>query len=440
MEDVQTNSGGIYCMIYKLMPGLKQLLHYKPSFLLTDAVAGLTVAILFIPQCIAYSLIAGVPPNFGLYSATLPLLVYVLFGTSKYLSVGPVSVVSLLAFSGISSISDPGSIQYLHFMVILGLIVGGIQLLLGCINIGKVFDYIPSTLISAFISAVAIVIAFNQIEHIIGVPLQSYKELFAFFNELVVKIQHVNYYTLSIGFGCIVFLLYIKRYCPILPGSFIVVILSTLIVDNFNITNNGVAIVGSIPQGFPEITFPSVEFYMIKLIFPIALGIAIISFLESYAVAKSLAEKEGDSINANEELRGLGFANISSSFVSAIPVAGAISRTAVNYQTGAKTNFSLIVTLLSILVTLLFFTPLFYSLPKASLASIIIVSVIGLVDVKKFKRLINNPQLDTITFMVTFFTTLSVGVFNGLLCGILISVVLSFFKRIISNNVSSFFN
>ncbi|MFE8699979.1 SulP family inorganic anion transporter [Cytobacillus sp. FJAT-54145] len=416
-------------MIYKLMPGLRFLLNYQRSFLSGDITAGITVAILFIPQCIAYSIIAGAPPIYGLYAATLPLLVYVLFGSSRFLSVGPVSIVGLLAFSGISSIVEPESSQFLGLVVLLGVVVGGIQFALGCIHFGKIVDFIPSALISGFTSAVALIIAFNQLKHLFGVKLTPYKEVVSFFTDLSLKLSQVNPYTLLIGIASMILLIVVKKFKPILPGSFIVVVLGTFIVAWTDLYRKDVSIVGTIPGGLPELTIPSIHMDTIMLLLPIAFGIAVISFLESYAVAKALADKNGDSLQANQELRGIGLANIASSFVGAIPVAGAFSRTAVNYQSGAKTNLSSIITVLIILITLLFFTPLFYFLPKSALAAIIIVSVIGLVDVKRAKYLMKHPQTDTVIFMVTFLATLFIGVLYGLVGGIILSILFVLAKK-----------
>jgi SulP family sulfate permease len=421
----------VKALIYKFLPGLNFLSNYKRGDLTGDLTAGTIVAILFIPQSMAYAIIAGVPPVLGLYAGTFPLVVYALFGTSKHLSVGPVSIVSLLAFSGVAELAEPFSLPFIELIVTFGVMVGVIQLILRVVHVGHLFDHISPAVIGGFTSAAAIVIALNQVESIIGVDLSSYKQIVQFLLEVLNQLPQTNLYSAGIGVGSIVLLILLKRLFKLSPGPFIVVIISTLAVHYFQLHTKGVHIVGDVPKGLPQFTIPSLSFQHFQFLLPIAFSIAFISFLESYAVAKAVAEKEKNQLNTNQELTGLGLANITSSFVGSIPVAGAFSRTAVNYQSGAKTNVSSFITVLIIFITLLFFTPLFYYLPKAALAAIIIVAVLGLIDFKQFIFLAKTAPLDFILFMATFVTTLWIGIFTGLLIGIILSILLYGSKRVL---------
>jgi SulP family sulfate permease len=415
-------------LIDKFIPGLISLSNYKRANLSGDLTAGMIVAILFIPQSMAYAIIAGVPPVLGLYAGTFPLVVYALCGTSKQLSVGPVSIVSLLAFSGVAAIAEQNSFQFIELIVTLGLMVGLIQLLMSVVRVGHLFDHISSAVIGGFTSAAAIVIALNQVESILGITLSNYKQIFEFIQELLSQISQVNLYTAGIGIGSLLLLVLLKRNLKLSPGPFLVVIISTLVVYYFHLQTEGVQIVGDIPKGLPQFAVPTITLHTLKLLLPVAFSISLISFLESFAVAKAIAEKEKNQLNTNQELTGLGLANITSSIVGSIPVAGAFSRTAVNYQSGAKTNASSLITALIIFVTLLFFTPLFYYLPKATLAAIIIVAVSGLIDFKQFILLTKTAPLDSFLFVVTFVSTLLTGIFNGLLIGIILSTLFYWIK------------
>ncbi|WP_019416199.1 SulP family inorganic anion transporter [Paenisporosarcina sp. TG20] len=416
-------------MIFRLMPGLKRIYHYKKSYITGDLTAGIIVAILFIPQSMAYAIIAGVPLVIGLYAATLPLIVYALFGSSKYLSIGPVSIVSLLAFSGISSFAQPDSSYFLELILLLGLIVGSIHLIMGLLKTGYFFDYISPAVISGFTSAVAIIIALNQIKSLLGVSLPPYNDFFSYTLEIIKKLHETNPYTILIGIGSICMLIIIKKTTSMSLGPLIVVIIYTLFVNFYALQKKGVDIVGEIPKGLPELSLNIPTLDIIQLLLPIAFTIAFISFLESYAVVKTLAARDKEQINTNQELVGLGLANISSSLVGSIPVAGAISRTAVNYQSGAKTNLSLLITAACIIITLLFLTPLFHYLPKATLAAIIILAVSNLINLKEITLLLRTSPINAVLLISTFLATLLLNVFWGLLIGIGLSIFINMIRR-----------
>ncbi|UOQ92337.1 SulP family inorganic anion transporter [Halobacillus shinanisalinarum] len=417
-------------MLYKLLPGTKQLIHYNPSYLSGDITAGTVVALLLIPQSMAYAMIAGVPIALGLYAAIFPLLIYALFGSSRYLSVGPVSIVSLLAFSSISSIAKPNSPLFLELIIFLGLIVGVIHLVMGLIRLGSLFDYVSPAVISGFTSAAAIIIALNQVKSILGVSLPSFHSLIGYISDIFHKLPKANAYTISLGLGSLLLLFVMKRKFPASVGPFFVIIVSIMIVYYFQLDRNGVEIVGEIPQGLPNFSISIPTLDTLQSLLPVAFMIACISFAESYAIAKALANKEKEHLDSNQELIGLGMGNITSAFVGSIPVAGAISRTAVNHQSGAKSNLSLIVTALLMLIALLYLTPLLYYLPNATLAAIIITAVSSLINFKQFTQYLEQSPLDFLTFLTTFLTTLTINIFIGLVTGIVLSLLLSVMKRI----------
>jgi sulfate permease, SulP family len=409
-------------MLLKLFPGLNNLVPYQASNLAGDLTAGIVVTFLLLPQSMAYAMIAGVPLSMGLIAGTFPLMIYAVFGSSKYLSVGPASVVSLLAFSGVSGVTGPDSEQFLEMMFFLVLLVGLIQLILGLLRVGSLLGKVSRAVIGGFISAVAVIIMLNQLSSFLGITLPKYENFLSFIFNLIQNLSDVNALATSFGIGSIIALLLFKRRFKVSPGPFLVIVISILVVDFLNLNKMGVDIVGQIPHEFQEIALFIPSSDILFTLLPTAIIISFISFFESFSVASTLAEKEQEKINPNQELIGLGFANLTGSFVGSIPVAGAISRTAVNYQAGARTNLSLVITASFMLLAIFYITPLFYYLPQATLAGIIIFAVWNLVNVKQIKYLLRYEPFDAVIFLMTFFATLVVDVFFGLVIGIALSL------------------
>ncbi|WP_017185087.1 SulP family inorganic anion transporter [Alkalibacillus haloalkaliphilus] len=410
-------------MLSKYVPSVDWLKRYNGMDFKGDLIAGLIVAIMLIPQGMAYAMLAGLPPVMGLYASTIPLIIYALLGSSRQLAVGPVAMVSLLVYSGVSTLAEPGSDQFISYALLLALMVGVIQLAMGLFKLGFLVNFLSHAVISGFTSAAAIIIALSQLSGLLGIELPSKGNVLELLTEAVVNLNAVHIQTVALGIGSIIILILFKKYVPKIPGPLVVVVATSLAVYLFNLENEGVAIVGGVPSGLPSLTLPSMSWDSISALLPIALTIAFVGFMESVAVAKKLAAKEGYKINSNQELNGLGAANIVGSFFSAFPVTGGFSRSAVNYQSGARTGMATIITAVMIILTLLFFTEWFYYLPQAALAAIIIVAVYGLIDVKEAVHLFKVKRIDGWTLAVTFFATLLTSIETGILTGIVFSLV-----------------
>lgn len=404
-------------MLKKFIPALEWIPNYKSSDLSGDLSAGLIVAIMLIPQGMAYAMLAGLPPVIGLYASTIPLLIYALFGTSRQLAVGPVAMVSLLVLTGVSTLAEPGTEEFISLVLLLMLMIGLLQFLMGVFRLGFLVNFLSHAVISAFTSAAAIVIGLSQLKHLLGVKLEAGKDVFKLIFEAIVRISEINTLTLSIGLVSILILIFMKKYVPKIPGPLIVVVLSIFVVYGLKLESYGVKIVGQVPSGLPSVSLPSFNSSALIALFPIAVTISLIGFMESIAMAKAIAAKEKYKVVANKELIGLGLANIGGSFFSAYPVTGGFSRSAVNYQSGAKTPLASMITAFLIILTLLFFTGLFYYLPNAVLAAIIMVAVYGLIDVKEVKYLFKVRSLDGWTWVITFVATLVIGIEQGILVG-----------------------
>lgn len=400
------------------LPVLGWLKRYDKGNLPADLIAGLIVAVMLVPQGMAYALLAGLPPVTGLYASTVPLIVYALFGSSKQLAVGPVAIVSLLTLSGVSLIAEPGSADFIALAALLALMVGVIQFGLGLLRAGFITNFLSHAVISGFTSAAALIIGLSQLKHLLGIQLGRSENVFAILWEAGRNLGETNLITLAIGVVSIATLLLFKRYAGRFPAPLLVVVVSALAVYLFNLNTYGVSIVGDVPRGLPGFSLPALSLESLRALLPTALTIAFVSFMESVAVAKSIASKEKDKVDANRELVGLGLANVVGSLFRAYPVTGGFSRTAVNYQAGAKTPLASVFTALLVILTLLFLTPLFTYLPNAVLAAIVMVAVFGLIDLKEPVHLFKLKPVDGWTLLITFVGTLILGVETGILIGV----------------------
>ncbi|WP_405248173.1 SulP family inorganic anion transporter [Cellulophaga sp. Asnod2-G02] len=413
----------------KYIPILKWLPTYDKRNLSKDLIAGLTVGIILVPQGMAYAMIAGLPPVYGLYAALFPVLMYMVFGTSRQVSVGPVAMDSLLVAAGLGALSIIGIENYVAMAILLAFMVGVIQFLLGVLKMGFLVNFLSRPVISGFTSAAAFVIIFSQLKHLLGAPIESSK----MFHQLVInafdKFGESNLYDFAIGLLGIIIILVFKKINKKIPAILIVVILGILAVYGFNLEQYGVHVVGAIPTGLPIFSLPTIALENVLSLWPIALTLALVGYLETISIGKALEEKSGEeTIVANQELIALGLGNIVGSFFQSYSSTASFSRSAINGEAGAKTNLSALFSVVMVIGTLLFLTPVFYYLPKAALASIIMVSVIGLIDVAYAKQLWHKRKDEFVVLLITFFVTLFIGIPQGILIGVLSSLLLMVYR------------
>jgi len=387
-----------------------------------DLFAGITVAVMLVPQGMAYAMLAGLPPVVGLYASTLPLILYAVFGTSRHLAVGPVAMISLLVFAGCSRLAEPGSSSYFSYVLLLSFMVGVFQLALGLLRMGFLVNFVSHAAISGFTSAAAIVIFLSQLKHLLGIDIGGAHSTVQILSEVIGRIGETNPATLGIGMGSLMVLFLLKKIRPRFPAALPVVVAGILLVYFLRLDRAGVNIVGKVPRGLPGISIPRFQVQSMISLFPTALTILFVGFMESIAVAELIASRERYRIFPNRELASLGLANLAAAFFSGYPVTGGFSRTAVNYQAGARTPLASVITALLILLTLLVLTPLFYYLPSAVLAAVIAVAVLGLVNLKEAVRLYRVKKTDAATLFITFLLTLVLGIEKGIICGVLFSL------------------
>ncbi|MEO9894043.1 sulfate permease [Aurantibacter sp.] len=416
-------------MLKRYFPFLQWLPSYKKSYLSGDISAGLTVGVMLVPQGMAYAMIAGLPPVFGLYASLIPQVIYALLGTSRQLAVGPVAMDSLLVASGLGALALTGMDEYISMAIFLALFMGVIQLTLGLLRMGFFVNFLSQPVISGFTSAAAIIIGMSQLKHLLGTSIERSNQVHVLLKNAFITISETNLITFVIGILAIVIISILKKISKKIPSALLVVVLGIVLIYFFALNNLGVKIVGEVPSGLPSLKVPTVDFSRIADLFPIAMTLSLIAFMEAISVAKAVEEKHTDyELDSNQELIALGTSNIIGSFFQSYPTTGGFSRTAVNDQAGAKTGIAPMVSALVIGLTLLFLTPLFYYLPNAVLAAIIMVAVFGLIDVKYPMQLFKNRRDEFFLLLLTFLITLTVGIKEGILLGVLISLLLLVYR------------
>ncbi len=425
--------------VLRWLPATEWLARYKGRDALADGVAALIVTIMLIPQGLAYALLAGLPPETGLYASMLPLVAYALVGSSRALSVGPMAVIALMTAATVSKVAAPGTPEYLTAATLLALLSGLFLVVLGLLRLGWIVNLLSRPVISGFVSAAGVLIAASQLKHVLGVPMHG-GNLPAMIESLIPQLGHINLPTLAIGAGTTVFLFWTRsRLRQLLKragmGDFaagmlaklapvFAVILTTSLAAALHLDSDGVSVVGQIPSGLPDLVFPRAGMdWWQKLLVP-ALLIGLISFISSISVAQALAAKRRERLGANRELMGLGLANLASAVSGAFPVTGGFSRSVVNFEAGAVTPMAGIFTAGGIALTILFMTPLLHFLPKATLAATIIASVLPLVDLREMWRIWRYSRSDFTAMALTIAGVLIVGVEAGVLTGVAASIVL----------------
>lgn len=409
-------------MQFKL-PFFQQLKTYNGKTFVQDLIGGLTVGVMLIPQGMAYAYLAEIPPVYGLYASIIPVLVYMLMGTSIYAAIGPAALTSLLAFSGLNhaGITDPD--DFLNAVLVIALLSGLIQVLMGVFQLGKIVNFISKPVLKGFIFGAALTIFLSQLKSATGIEADAHGSIDTL-TALFSNISTFSFYTILISGLSIAFLFYMKRFSKRIPNQLIVMLVTLLIIYFFNTDNSGVSILGKIPEGLPYFSIPNIDLSLIKLLLPASVTIAFISFVEVYAIGISLEDKKDQgNLKPNQELVALGLSKFIGSFFLAYPTSSSFSRSAVNKQAGTKTNIGALFTVILVVLTLLFLTPYFYYLPKAALAAIIIVAIIGLMDFQYYKRLWYIDKRDFLMFVVTTLVTFLIGVQEGIITGVVLSIM-----------------
>ena len=425
--------------VARYLPMLGWARAYDRSTLTSDLVAAAIVTVMLIPQSLAYAMLAGLPPEVGLYASIAPLIAYAIFGTSRALAVGPVAVISLMTLAAAGSVASPGTAEFVAAALVLALLSGLILLLMGVLRLGFLANLLSHPVVSGFITASGIIIAFSQFKSILGVSASG-ETLPELIDTLVGNLPATHLPTLAIGVAATAFLFWVRKGLkPLLvragmaprpadllakTGPIAAVAASTLAVVALGLEEAGVKVVGEIPQSLPPFTVPLFDAELWGRLAIPALLLSVIGFVESVSVAQTLAAKKRQRIDPDQELIGLGSANVAAAFTGGYPVTGGFARSVVNFDAGAETPAAGVFTAGGILVAALFLTPLLASLPVATLAATIIVAVLSLVDLKSPAEIWRYSRTDFAAMMATIFITLLAGVESGVIAGVGLSLAL----------------
>jgi SulP family sulfate permease len=406
------------------LPIVAWLRNYSRSDLGPDVIAGLTTAVMLVPQAMGYALLAGLPPIHGLYASVAPILLYAVFGTSRHLAVGPVAMDSILVAASVGAIAEVGTEQYVLIAAAVGMMVGVIQAGLGFVRAGFLVNFLSRPVVAGFTAAAALIIAASQFGNLLGVNLPRTHHVHRVVWEALQSFSAWSWPTLAIGVLSIVALVTAKKRFPRFPTALGVVVIATVAVWALGLNDRGVAVVGEVPAGLPGFQIPSVDPSVLTGLIPAAATIALVSFMEAISVGRTFAQAHRYDIYPNRELIALGFANLAGGATGGYPVAGGFSRTAVNARAGARTQLAALVTCGVVVLTLLFLTGAFYYLPKAALSAIIVAAVASLIDIQGAREVFHIKRTDFYLLLLTFVATLSLGIQWGILVGIGASVLL----------------
>jgi len=432
-------------MIARFLPAWGWLARYRRADLGGDLVAGLVVAIMVVPQGMAYATLAGLPPEIGLYASIAPLVAYALFGTSRTLAVGPVAVLSLMTAASLAGIAEPGTAAYGQAAIVLALLGGALLLAMGLLRLGFLINFLSHSVLSGFISASAILIAIGQIKTLVGIEMPRSESLAETVGLLFRHMGSLNPATAAIGLAAVGVLLLARKPLSrwlaargVRPGiaeplaklgPLVAVVLGVLVTSYFELDRAaGVKVVGLIPLGLPKLALPAFDADLWRALAGGAALIALVGYVESVSVAKALASKKRERVDPNQELIGLGAANLAAGVTGGYPVTGGFARSVVNYAAGARTPFAAVITALLTAATVATLTTAFRYLPQAVLAAVIVVAVLPLVDAKALVRAWRYDKADAVNLMATFAGVLVLGIELGIVAGVVLSLAIHLYR------------
>jgi len=403
----------------------------KPEVLKADLIAGITVALVLVPQSMAYAQLAGLPPYYGLYASFLPGIIAALFGSSRQLATGPVAVVSLMTASALEPIAGASPDLYVAYAIMLAFMVGIFQMALGLLRLGVLVNFLSHPVVIGFTNAAAIIIGTSQLGKLFGVSVEKSEHTYeTVYNTIVEAFQSTHLETMLMAILALGIMIGLKRFLPKIPNVLTAVAITTLLSWQIGFEGMGGKVVGSIPEGLPALALPVFDFQTMLKLVGVAVAISIIGFMEAISIAKAMAARTRQRLDANQELVGQGLGNILSSLSSGYAVSGSFSRSAVNINAGAVTGFSAVVTGVVVGVTLLFLTPLLYHLPQATLAAVIIMAVINLVKIDPIRYAWRVQRHDGAVAVITFVLTLlwAPHLEEGIMVGVMLSLLLFLYR------------
>jgi len=429
MADVRELLAGLQNMFMPFTGWIGEVRHTR--ILRADLIAGITVALVLVPQSMAYAQLAGLPAYIGLYASFIPVMIAAFMGSSRQLATGPVAVVSLMTAASLEPLAG-GSIElYLALAAMLAIMVGVFQMLLGIFRLGVLVDFLSHPVVVGFTNGAAIIIATSQLSKIFGVSVEKSEHHYETIWRVVVAAgQDTHMLTLIMGIFALAIMILMKRYTPKIPNVLTAVVVTTLVSWFFGFQAAGGKVVGEVPQGLPGVTLPDFDMQRVLQLATAAVTISLIGFMEAIAIAKAMAAQTRQRLDTNQELFGQGLSNVTSGLFGAYPVSGSFSRSAVNIAAGAKTGFSSVVTGGVVAITLLFLTPLLYHLPQATLAAVIMMAVANLVKIAPIKHAMKVQMHDGVVAIITFALTLVLAphLEKAIMVGVILSLGLFLYR------------
>jgi len=414
--------------INALFPFVPWLKGYNRTKFRRDFGAGLTVAVVLIPQAMAYAMLAGLPPVYGLYAAVLAPIIASMWGSLQQLSTGPIAILSLLVLTTLSSLAEPGTARYIELALLLAFMVGILYLAIGIFRLGAVMSFISHSTVRGFTSAAALIICATQLPSLLGISVHRHEYLFPMLYDILTGLPATHVPTLIVGLLAFAIIFVAKKYRAAFPGGLAALILTSIPLFIFEWHERGIAVIGPTPAGLPHFQVPSLDFNTIGVLLGPAIVVALVSFAETYSVGKTISTGTKQKVDVNQEFIGQGLANLVGSFFQSYPVSGSFSRTAINFASGAKTWVSSVVATLGVIIALLFLTPFIAHVPKAALSALVISAVMLLFNPGQVFSLWKKNRHDGIVAFTVFALALLTKPDYALLIGVVLSLVLFLWK------------
>jgi SulP family sulfate permease len=422
------NKSSLHRLLSRVLPFVAWQRAYSADVFRGDLLAGLTVAVVLIPQAMAYAMLAGLPPVYGLYAGAITPMIAGLWGSLRQLATGPIAIMSLLVLTTLTPFAEPGSEEFIRLAVLLSLLVGAVYLLVGVFRMGQVMTFISHSAVRGFTAAAALIIISTQLPNFLGITVSRHEFILPMLVEIARTLPQIHWPTALIGIFSFVVIYGLKRYRPHFPAGLLALVLTSLAIWWFELHESGIAIIGHIPGGLPAFRLPVLDFEIVSSLIGPAVVIALVSFAETYSVGKAISSETKQKVDVDQEFIGQGMANVVGSLFQCYPVSGSFSRTAINYAAGARSGISSVMTSLLVIVSLLFLTPLFTFIPKAALAALVISAVLILFHPKQVFVLWKQNRNDGIVAVSVFVLSLLTKPDYALLIGVMISLIFFLWK------------
>ena len=410
--------------LHSIFPFLQWFKLITKESLKADLIAGFTGAVIVLPQGVAFATIAGLPPEFGLYTAMVTPIIAALFGSSRHLISGPTTAISIVVFAAISHHAEPGTPEFISLVLTLTFLAGVYQLAFGLARLGSLVNFVSHTVVIGFTAGAAILIATSQMKNILGVYVAKGESFFHTWVDLYHEVGNTNFYILSVALATLFTALLVARFTPKIPNLLIGLVTGSLVAFLFAGDEVGIQFVGEIPAHLPPLSWPYFSFASIKMLAPEAFAVALLGLIEAVSISRAIATKSNQRIDASQEFIGQGLSNITGSFFSSYAGSGSFTRSGVNYSSGAKTPASAIFAAIILMLIVLLIAPLTAYLPVAAMGGVILLVAYNLIDVRHIKEIIKNSKSETAILLTTFFATLFLEIEFAIYLGVILSLVI----------------